>query len=399
MTWWSLRPFALGRACVVILVGLLTGCTMNIGTPQVQPTTRAQLSSPTETSRVGYASWADAIAATETGVAQIVVEACDGIFSGTAFLVAPDQLVTAAHVVDGASRIDVLLGGQTVTATVIGFNDASDIALVRTDTPLSGFVFHLASDVPRKGEEVTALGYPAKTATVVATQGRVSGLDQVVETDAFYRNDMIEVDAGVNHGNSGGPLITQDGTVVGVVSASSPNASVTGFAAPAPAAGAEVSAWQATPQDVAFAACRASQLRADWSPGSLDTPTVDVLTNDPGAYEVADVLARHGTAINSGDYAAGYADFTPPMQEYVGSLDGWATAMEPIYWVDVSVLGVSTREDGVYLADVELVRFGDPDVAGACGIWTKRYTIKSVDGRPFLRIGWVEDVADPRGCE
>ena len=160
-----------------------------------------------------------------------------------------------------------------------------------------------------------------------------------------------------------------------------------------------MSAWQAAPQDVIFPTCRTSPLPADWSPGSLDTPAVDVLTTDPGAHDVAEVLARHGTAINTGDYGAAFADFTPPMQEYIGTLEGWATSMEPIYWVGASVLGVTTREDGVYLADVELVRVGDPDVEGACGVWTKRYTIKSVDGGPFLRIGWVEDVADHRGCE
>ncbi|GIG21911.1 hypothetical protein Cch01nite_26350 [Cellulomonas chitinilytica] len=134
------------------------------------------------------------------------------------------------------------------------------------------------------------------------------------------------------------------------------------------------------------------------APAGIPDPTVTAVTDAPGTLEVSIFLRQHGMRINSADYAGAYEDFTPKLQEYVGSEAGWAASMAGIHWRTVVVLDVQTRDDGAYLATAEIKRIGDPTVNGECHVWTKTYTIKTVDPDPRLRIGWVEDVADPRPC-
>lgn len=391
------RGRAVARAIGAIAVaGVLGACTVTIGTPSGDAPT-----SPVPETTVTVPAppaWSDVIAATETGVAHILATACDGTGSGTGFLIAPNQLVTAGHVVDGAQQITVEFPGVSMPATVIGFSRTHDVALIQTTARLDGHVFTLADAAPRKGDEVTALGYPLKATSVVATQGRVSGLNQLVKTETFERSDMIETDAGLNPGNSGGPLVTIDARVVGIVSAGDPDASVTAYAIPAASAGNEITGWQATPTTTTFPPCASAALPSNVQPGQFTAPNVQVATTDVGAADVAAVMLHHGSAINAGDYAAAYGDFTPKMQEYLGSLDAWAASMSPIYWLSATVTRVQTRADGAYLADVELERVGDPSNGGLCGVWGKRYTVKTVAGDPRPRIGWVDDIAAPRPC-
>lgn len=390
------RHCALGATGAVI--ALLAGCTVNIGTPSQEPSTPPAAVIDAEPSASAPASWSDAIAATETGVARVISARCDGVATGTAFLVGANQLLTAAHVVDGAQALDVELGGRSTTARVVGFDRAGDVALIQTDVPLAGHQFELADEIPRKGDEVTGLGYPLKATTVVATQGRVSGLDMPVATETFARNDMIETDAGLNPGNSGGPLITLDGKVVGIVSAGDRDASLISFAVPVADAGVPLESWRSAATTTTFPACATAPIPAGWQPSQFAAPDVRIATSDAGAEAVASVILGHGTAINSGDYPAAYSDFTPKMQEYLGSADAWAVSMSPIYWLSATVVAVETRDDGAFLADVELERLGDPAVGGACSTWTKRYTMKTIDGDPRLLIGWVEDIAAIRPC-
>ncbi|KQS96983.1 S1C family serine protease [Cellulomonas sp. Leaf395] len=385
-----------GVAAVGVLV--LASCTVNVGSGTSQAETPAVETTTAETATARAATWTDTIAATETGVALVTSTTCDGGGTGTAFLLSPTQLLTAAHVVDGSQDVVVELGGTSTQAHVIGFDRAGDLALIQTDAPLTGHVFRLSTTPVHKGDEVTGLGYPLDATTVVATQGRVSGLDQPVTTESFTRNDMIQTDAGLNHGSSGGPLITLDESVVGMVSAGKDDANVTGFAVPANAIANQVAGWKGSSTTTTFPACSSARDLGTQPPMSSFVLDVRVATSDPGASTVADLLRVHGTAINAGDYGVAFSDFTPKMQEYLGSQDKWGASMTSIYWQAVRVVSVQTREDGAYIADVEIERLGDPANGGECGIWTKRYTIKTIDSDPRWRIGWVEDVADLRPC-
>jgi hypothetical protein len=136
--------------------------------------------------------------------------------SGTGFVVHSDGLlVTCAHVVEGASKIDVVLGGRAYVGEVVGLDDAHDLALVRiaaTGLP----ALHLAdSNSLQLAEEVRAVGFPLSDVlgeSVKITRGSIAGFkDQGSDR-------IVQVDANINPGNSGGPLVNSRGEVVGVVS-------------------------------------------------------------------------------------------------------------------------------------------------------------------------------------
>lgn len=133
-------------------------------------------------------------------------------------------IVTNQHVVATADRVEVTFRDGTIrTGTVIGTAVSADLAVVRvTDTP--GYVTNLsvADSEPLPGQEVAALGSPFGLRGTI-THGIISSTDRGVPTDrGFALPDVIQTDAPINPGNSGGPLVTCDGTVVGVNTAGVP---------------------------------------------------------------------------------------------------------------------------------------------------------------------------------
>lgn len=135
---------------------------------------------------------------------------------GSGFLVSDDGfIVTNNHVVNGAVKVTVKFDDGTVLpAKIIGRDPKTDIALLRVKA--SGRLPYLElgdSDTVQPGQWVVAVGNPFGLGGTV-TSGIVSALGRELNTDAY--NDFIQVDAPINRGNSGGPLITLDGKVVGV---------------------------------------------------------------------------------------------------------------------------------------------------------------------------------------
>jgi serine protease Do len=140
-------------------------------------------------------------------------------------------LVTNAHVVDSAERIDVKLAdGRRFVGKLVGYDNRVDLALVKIDGVTGLPVLPLGdSNRLRVGEFVLALGHPFGLEQTVSF-GIVSrkGAPLQVATPGF---DFIQTDAAVNPGNSGGPLVSMAGEVVGVNSMAARNGSI-GFAIP-----------------------------------------------------------------------------------------------------------------------------------------------------------------------
>jgi putative serine protease PepD len=129
------------------------------------------------------------------------------------------DIVTNAHVVDGSSSFKVKFqNGNTVSATLVGKDDSSDIAVLKVNVasdqlhPLT--IGNSANVVP--GEAVAAIGSPFGL-TETMTSGIVSAIDRTITAPNNYSiSGAIQTDAPINHGNSGGPLLTMDGQVIGV---------------------------------------------------------------------------------------------------------------------------------------------------------------------------------------
>jgi serine protease Do len=135
---------------------------------------------------------------------------------GSGFLVRPDgYIVTNNHVIDGEDKIEVKLkDGRTLPAKIIGYDDRTDVAVIKVDATGLPTVNFANSDDVKVGQIVCAIGTPYKfaytfTTGVVSAKGRNELLPDKYE-------DYIQTDAAINPGNSGGPLCDIDGNVIGM---------------------------------------------------------------------------------------------------------------------------------------------------------------------------------------
>ena len=141
-------------------------------------------------------------------------------WSGSGFIV-DDQghLITNHHVVDGMGETMTvsLHGGTTVKANVIGSDPVTDLAVLSLDTSLLP-ALGIRTSPPRLGEFCIAIGSPLGQFAESISLGVVSGLDRSIPTQqgSWPMEHMIQTDAAVNHGNSGGPLLDVRGFVIGV---------------------------------------------------------------------------------------------------------------------------------------------------------------------------------------
>jgi putative serine protease PepD len=158
-----------------------------------------------------------------------------GMAAGTGMILTPDgEVLTNAHVVDEGSNVRVTVPGRgSFGARILGIDTGHDIALLKM-SGVSGLpTVTFASAVPEVGDAVVAMGNAlALNGSPTVTTGIVSALGRQIPTDSGTLTNLIQTDAAINQGNSGGPLLNSSGQVIGMNTAIAGDAQNIGFAIP-----------------------------------------------------------------------------------------------------------------------------------------------------------------------
>jgi len=225
---------------------------------------------------------------------------------GSGFVIREDGLiVTNRHVIVGARTVRVRTAdGRELPATIVGSDAVTDIALLKIDAGRLPALRLGSSQKVAVGDAVIAIGNPYGLGQSVSA-GIVSARGRILEDDPYI--DFLQTDAAINRGNSGGPLVTVDGTVVGVTSAifSPSGGSVgLGFAIPAETVAAvthELEAHGRVARGYIGVSAQtmtgelAAALRMKSATGALIT-AVDAQGPAAGTLTVGDVLLKVGSA-------------------------------------------------------------------------------------------------------
>lgn len=127
-------------------------------------------------------------------------------------------VLTNNHVVEGTAQVGVILAdGSELPAEIVGRDPFSDLAVLRVDGEVPAIAPLGNSDALRPGETVIAIGSPLGDFKNTVTSGVISATERSIEVDENYLMEgLIQTDAAINQGNSGGPLVNMAGEVIGI---------------------------------------------------------------------------------------------------------------------------------------------------------------------------------------
>jgi len=156
----------------------------------------------------------------KAAVVQVVSGAGDGALYGSGFVISPDGLVvTSDHVVAGATEVTVHISGENATdlpATVIGVSECDDLALLDIEGSENFPYLEWFADDVYAGMDVYSAGYPLGDPEYTLSRGVVTKVNADGTSSWSDIDHVIEHDAAMNSGSSGGPLLDANGKVVGV---------------------------------------------------------------------------------------------------------------------------------------------------------------------------------------
>jgi serine protease Do len=325
-----------------------------------------------------------------TGVIRIDATTCSGGGIGSGFLLSSTLVATAAHVVDGAAVIGLTDRSHTVVGHVVGINAITDVALVQAASPLAGHNFVFATKVVPVGATIGVIGYP-EGGPITLTTGVVGGLDRTIEINGQPRTGLLQTDAPLNPGNSGGPLLLPDGEVVGIADAANFSAENIGYAVTSAAAVPLIAKWQATPSPPPPPACQ--------NPIGPSTAFGGVQGGGSGsvATAVTAVFTTFFDAIDTDDYATAYAQLGPTLHAQQSEAS-FAAALATTYNYNVYLESLTEPSPGTAVANLSFTSLQSPPQGpqgNSCDNWSLTYTLQEIDGSWVIQSSTGQDGATP----
>ncbi|MDB5166277.1 MAG: Colicin production protein [Candidatus Saccharibacteria bacterium] len=172
------------------------------------------------------------IAAAEQSVVQIIGSGCGGEVEGSGFVSAPKTVVTNAHVVAGVKHPYIVYGGERIGVSVVYFDANTDVAVLHAEELRAPA---LLFEPKRQADNTTdaILGYPGGgplTVSDAVVLDQLTAVGRDIYNRGTVSRSIYELAANIEPGNSGGPLITADGKVSGIVFAKSASQDSVGYA-------------------------------------------------------------------------------------------------------------------------------------------------------------------------
>lgn len=340
-------------------------------------------------------SWDEVKANVRDGVVFIESVGC-GYAGGTGSgaLLSETTVLTAAHMVEGSSQIRLLVGNQTATAEILGINVYADLALLKTNTPLRGYNFPLAEDLPALGSSLSVLGFPlsedfdafaGSDGELQITDGTVNKLNQTrsIGSEEYSREtkNLMLTSALTNPGNSGGPVINEEGQLIGIHVAGSryePGINV-------------------KPQGIAVQSIRASQAVLEWTARTAELPLQEcnesgdvtklsptILSTHDQAAGIGESFRQYAQAITAGEYDSAFTMFSKNMvKTNTKNAAEWSAGLTSSKWVDLTIEDVESSNGGGDLlqATVSFTTHQNADDGPAglddptCTLWKLNYSM------------------------
>jgi len=190
---------------------------------------------------------------------QGVAPGCQRSIEGSGFVISPDHVLTNAHVVAGVTSQQTVTTdtGRSLSAKVVYYDPQVDVAVLYVPGLNLPPLRFASSASP--GDNAVVAGYPLDTTTLHLVPARIGDVQNVQGPNIYFTSTVIrqiyEIRATVKSGNSGGPLLSPQGTVDGVVFAAAVGVNDTGFALTAAEVSADASAGAQLTTPVSTGAC------------------------------------------------------------------------------------------------------------------------------------------------
>ena len=223
--------------CIIFLVALLGGFVGTLGAMEINKSTSSPLANG-DNSQVVYTNKesSDIKSAIDTAYDSVVRVECDiveeGFFtqsSGTAFgsgvIISEDgYIITNHHVIDGARNVKIYLtNDEEYEAKIVGSDEKSDIAVLKIEASGLPYAAFADSDTIEVGDDAIAIGNPLGSGISVTT-GIISAVHREIVIDNEAMN-LLQTNAQINSGNSGGGLFNISGQLIGIVNAKTSSSS------------------------------------------------------------------------------------------------------------------------------------------------------------------------------